>query len=181
MKNLFPLLHLVCSNDDMRPTMNFVKVCKDFTVATDAHVLVYYKTEEIFNQDFIDLLEEPIYIHSDDWKILHKNDGYHLRPDGIIEIMQDKKRDQLIKVDKDKNYPKWENIIPTGEMKETFKVGFNADLLLKAQKVMLSKIGLEISFFGANKGVLAKPANGHCTRPAEKLKGTALIMPIKID
>jgi hypothetical protein len=67
-------LDLVCSKDEMKPALNYVKLNKDEVVASDGHVLVIHKTINLFGEDFVNSLpNKDLFIHRTDWKIICKS------------------------------------------------------------------------------------------------------------
>jgi len=53
-----PKLQDCISTDKWRESINYVLVTKEETVATDRHILVVHKTEELFSKEFADSLPE---------------------------------------------------------------------------------------------------------------------------
>ncbi len=62
-------LHLACSKDNFRFSMQHIKVTKENCIATDSHILCVIPTELIFNREFIsDIPEKGFLIHAEDYK-----------------------------------------------------------------------------------------------------------------
>ena len=70
----FPKLYLVCDAWELPPQFGYVKVDKDFTIATNAHIIVKHKTSELFKDDFVSSLpENGIMIHANAIKLICKS------------------------------------------------------------------------------------------------------------
>ena len=197
----FPPLELACGKDDLRPVMTYVKIDREYTVATDAHMMVVYKTKDAFNQrydnsEFVEKIPEAgIYIHREDWAKLKRAMFIQWKSDDVLELIFQNKRKQLIeiivgqsgcdgrgacfKVDGAvQRYPLWKNVIPS--VSTTEKVvpevfTLNADYASKAQKILGGE-ALKFEMFGIRKGMLCKAVSFS----GEEIKnsGFALVMPM---
>lgn len=131
----FPKLHLVCSDDDLRPLMSHVCVDKEFTFASDAHILVRHKTSEIFEDDFVaSLPKNQILINRKAVLLICQ------KATEKISLSDDKKMIQLHRKDEsiisfklyesDKKYPDANKIIPNPKnMKPIDEIGIVSNLL----------------------------------------------------
>ena len=64
MKKYYPKIHKACAIDVLRPVLEHVFVSKEMIKASDTHVLIHHKTEEVFNKEFVESLpDKPILIH----------------------------------------------------------------------------------------------------------------------
>jgi len=179
-----PQLELSCSKDELRPIMNYVKIDKDFTVSTDAHVMSVFKTVDVFEDEFIESLPEyAILIHREDWAKLKNCSNVDLKiskTSKVLEVSYPKKRDVLIKVETEKevaNYPLWQNVIPTDDNSVRVPlndIGVNANLLAVAQKILDSSVGMKLEFFTPKKAIICKSLN-------TTVKGYCIVMPVNID
>jgi hypothetical protein len=154
----FPKLHLVCADDELRPTLNCAFVGKEFTFASDAHILVRHKTTEVFKEDFIATLPESgIMIPRKALALICKKATFK------IALTDDKKQIQLHQEDgsvitynlASGNYPDANSIIPDPKNgKAVDKIGINADILLRlAQGMGCDHPVLELQFFDITKAV----------------------------
>lgn len=179
--------HELCANDDMRPVMSYVFVTRDKVVATDANVMGWQDTTDVFNNYEFErhIPEEGMLIHSEDWKKLHKADGLQWKTEGkVIKILHKKKRDELIEVEMQSDvgkFPNWEAVVPTDEPIGIPAIGINIDFLSrigKFYKPLDSTTSIKMVFSHPNKAIrvsLAKPTD----KSFESAK--ALIMPVMID
>lgn len=74
-----PKLEYVLSKDQLRPAMMHVYIDSDYTVATNAHVLVKFPTSEwIANASEI---ENPFFLNKEEWKMVarkfNSSEGFH--------------------------------------------------------------------------------------------------------
>lgn len=177
----FPKLHLVCSNDDLRPTMSHVKIDKEFTFASDAHILVRHKTLEIFKEDFVSSLPEGgIMIPRKAVSILCQ------KSTSKISLTDDKKQVQLHQMDGsviiykcffDQQYPDANRIIPDKkDCQKLSEIGLSAGLLKQLSDGMGCDIPiLVLRFFGASKAIL-------CTsNHTDYNSAIGIIMPVMIN
>jgi hypothetical protein len=129
----FPKLHLVCS-DDLRPVMSCVCVDKEYTFASDAHILVRHKTSEIFKDAFVKSLPEE--------KILIPKKAIFLVCQKMttgVSLSDDKKLFQIHRKDEsvisfklftDGTYPNGNSVIPNPkDMKPVDEIGISSNLL----------------------------------------------------
>ena len=176
----FPKLHLVCANDDLRPAMTHAKVNKDFTFASDTHVLVRHKTSEIFKDDFIaSLPENGIMIPRRAIALMVKTAIIR------VSLTDDKKSIQLHQLDgsiitykcADMNYPDANSIIPDlKDIKPVDKIGLSSTLLDRLADGLGCDIPiLHLNFFGQDKAI-------YVTSPHSDYEGAiGIIMPVNIN
>jgi hypothetical protein len=174
-------LHLICSKDELRPTMHYVKVTKNNTVATNGYVIGVVPTENIFDTDFIrQIPESGFLIHAEDFSKLIKGDFLTWKTSGAVISINSKKRPQLIEINTETKvgvYPNWEAVFPTGENVEITKIGVDFKIAFDLQKALdLDRCKLE--FYGVNKGIKVTEAK---TRKADKNKAYGLIMPCSLS
>jgi len=177
----FPKLNLVVSDDELRPVMQCVQVGKEFTFASDDHILVRHKTLEIFKPEFVESLpNEPIMIPgkaiymtcqkatfkvslSDDKKLfqLHRNDG------SVISY----------KLFTDDNYPNANSIIPDPkDCKPLSKIGINSNLLDRLSDGLGCDIPiLRLKFFADNKAIYVTSTH------TDYESAVGIIMPVNIN
>jgi hypothetical protein len=130
----FPKLHLVCSDDDLRPVMSCVCVDKEYTFASDVHILVRHKTSELFTDAFIESLPEG--------QILIPRKAIFLvcqKMTTEVSLSDDKKLFQIHRKDEsiisfklftDGTYPNGNSVIPDlKDMKPVDEIGISSNLL----------------------------------------------------
>lgn len=179
-KEFFPQMHLACSNDDLRPVMSYVYITKDHSVATNAHIIAIAETKNLFDDDFINIIpDDGFYIHKDDWKKICQCDCVLVESEKVVELVHNRKRNELIKIELVENvgkFPNWKAVIPRPDKEKipfnTF--GLNGEFLATVQKIISKNDSLVIETFTKNSGFLVKSWNSDA-------KTMGLIMPCKIE
>jgi len=72
-------IHLVASNDDLRPAMMFIEIRKGIATATNGHILVRKYFESLKN---IELL----YVHKDDFKMIYDSISFQIIDNNKFEL-----------------------------------------------------------------------------------------------
>lgn len=171
MTTKFPELHLACRTDDLRPVMCHVVINKKYTAATNAHILAYFPTSELFPEDFVkNLPRGDFFIHREDWAKFKGCENIEWHDKKTIKVSYPKKRPQIFEIVTQKllgaKYPKWEVVVPelAGLKPQPLKeIGLNPVLLANLNKVLGSPVaGLRLTLYAANKaiGVSARENNG---------------------
>jgi len=150
MKRL-PSLHLICSDDELRPVMCHVYINKEHAVATDSRALVRY--DKALIDGLISGLPEEVYISVDEWKKLTRPYKFAEYRNGIIHVIDKKDGTFLVmtkEVDLVGRYPNYNAVIRENhENGEVGSIRVNADLLAKVQKAMNQEY-VKDSDFGVN-------------------------------
>lgn len=173
-------LHLLCSKDNMRPSMNHVKVTKEYCIATDAHILAAVPTELMFDPEFIDKIpEQGILIHHEDWKKMTTGINVVWKSEDVIRVLVKNKRDILIEVESEDEmgkYPDWRAVCPSEDMREELPaIGINAKIAATLQDA-LGYTSLALSFSGASRAISVTSVNR-----GEREGVIAVLMPVMID
>lgn len=134
-------LHLICSNDALRPTMHFVKITKEYMFATDGCVAGVIPTCNLFDQDFINgIPEQGILVHKDDFAKLIKGAFFVWRiPGEVISVLNQKTRNFLIEVEtesKEGKFPDILSVIPKNKDGNVSKIGINFKLAYNLQQAL---------------------------------------------
>lgn len=158
--NYFPAMHLVCGNDELRPVFNHVLVTKELIVATNAHVMVWHKTELFFDSEFMELIPvKGFLIHKEDWKKF-TGASFLVLKDNFIEVNYPKKRSVFIKPEingEGHKYPEWKNVVPDSNDTALKRAGINPGLLVLAQKAIgTGKNNLALHFTGEKRAILLR-------------------------
>lgn len=185
-KNFIPHFHLITwKKDGHRPQMSHVRVGRDFIVSTDATVIAWAKTNDVFGADFTSELfnnfgddycidGEYMYIAPEDWKLITQSKV--VRIDGMDIICQSGKGGRIIRPVKDPlalgKYPAWRNVIPTGGWQPS-NIALNAELLYNLGKC-IRWTGLHLLTEDKGRGILAIANN-------EDVICMGLIMPILFE
>ncbi len=170
MKRL-PKIHLCCSTDELRPILNYVLLTKENVVATDAHIIIEYKTTELFEERFISDMPERCLIHKENWKILTQRHRHLFIKDSKIEIIFNS-RNLFIPIEtegKNGKYPDYNTVFKL-KSKEVKQIGLTPSFLNKLSMVMGVR-KLDLYFNGETDAIIIKSSN-------ENIK--ALIMPANV-
>lgn len=176
----FPKLHLICSTDELRPAMMCVQVDKEYTFASDAHILVRHRTSEIFKEDFIQSLPDtPILIPGRCFKFVcqkattkvslsdDKNHFHIHRADGSIISYR------LV----NENYVNASSVIPDPKDCQPLKeIGINSLLLNRLSEGLGCDIPiLKLMFFNQRKATYVTSTQ------TDYILAVGVIMPCNID
>ena len=162
MKKIYEL-HLACTKDEMRPSMNHVLVNKDYCVATNAHIMAVTKTKTVFSNSFYEGIvsrDRNILINREDWAKMCKASviGILWEADNMVQITHRNKRPEFFKVEDEKSigrFPNWKAVVPHLSGKSTsslIHLGINADLLATLQKALQLE-NTCLTFYGINKAI----------------------------
>lgn len=135
-----PKIHLCCANDESRPIMNHVLITKENIVASDAHVLICYKTKAIFPIEFIDAMPERFLIHRNSWRLMTLKHRGIIYKDNSIIIKYENYSLSIDLIDESVfggKYPKWESVIlKSDDLVAVDKIGINPEFLKKLSRAM---------------------------------------------
>jgi len=177
-----PEFNELCANDDLQPVMSYVYVTKEFIVATDAHVMGWAKTDDVFETDIIGgIANEGMLIHSEDWKKMTRAENIIWKKEGeVLKLIHRKKRDELIEVEYESEvakFPNWRAVVPENESgMEISSISINPTLLMKIGKFFKpvgTKGGIKMKFNGVSSAVKCTP---HYDTECESIE--AIIMPL---
>lgn len=187
MKTL-PAFNELCCKDELRPAMNYVYITKEKVVATDAHVMGWADTPEVFDEEIIQAIpEEGILIHAEDWKKMLKADVLVWKEDGkVLKLIHSKKRDELIEIEYQSEvgkYPNWSAVVPNMDSPmdtvELSAIALDPEKLMQVHKFfkpLLHKPGVRMDFYGASKAIRCTPRNKN-----EETSMEAIIMPLLLN
>lgn len=172
-----PQMHLACANDELRSSMNHVEVTKESVVASNAHVLITHKTEDIFSVEFIEAMPEKFYIHWKHWAQLCKPHLWIEFKDGLIEQgMPGYKNVFKPVVEPDWKYPVWEKIMPSKSDRQPIdRIGINPDFFNIISKALFFPGDIKkaaLSFFSENNAILITVSN---------YESKAILMPVMLN
>lgn len=150
-------LHLCCANDELRPILNHLLITKEFIVANDTQILIEFKTEEIFDYDFIEKMPDRFLIHRDNWLILTKKHLHLSFEDDKIKVLYGDRAIfiPIVMEDEFGPYPKWTRVFEGQKSSNLNKIGINPELLKKLSMAIGSKI-LHLFFNGEDKSITIK-------------------------
>lgn len=177
----FPKLHLACADDELCPAMECVCVGKEFTYASDAHILVRHKTSEIFDDKFVESLPEN--------NVLIPRKAIYLMCQKLttgVNLSDDKKSIILKRTDgseisfkffTDRSYVDAESVIPKDKNYDSVKrIGLSSNLLDRLADAMgCNQSLLQLYFYGETKSVIVK------TNYSDYESVLGLIMPVMIN
>ena len=180
---MIPKIYECLGKDDFRPVMSYAFVTKKKTVATDAHVLIAYDTNELFGKEFVKALpDDGILLDSDILRDMAKKDVQVICLNGKIEVKHlikgeyktsyfDFKTQEQVA-----SYPNWEAVMPEKTEGDTPpSIGINAKHLLRLQNAMGPDcVGLRCYFNGTTRAIIVEPINSIYESVA------AIIMPMVV-
>lgn len=176
-----PELNLACGNDDLRPLFSYVCVDKEYIVATNAHILAYYETKDVFDKEFIEQFpDKKILIHREDWVKFKTSEQIEWHSKNSIKVHYAKKRPAIFEVEFEENignYTKWKSVVPVFQELESTplaQIGINAEFMATLQKILRKGIGLKCTFYAPNKAIEVESVHLDET-------GKGLVMPVMID
>lgn len=166
-------LHLICSNDKLRPEMHFVKITKSQMLATNGWVAGVIPTNSLFDEDFInDIPDDGILVHSEDFSKISQGLSFQWKvPGEILKIINKNKRDLLIEVETGK-FPDVLRCVPKklNGIVDVIGIDFNQAKLLQDA---LGFQSCKIEFSNENKVMYVTDASG-------QRENFGLLMPIEI-
>jgi hypothetical protein len=181
----FPKLDTVCSKEGFRLFQQYVKIEKEFTFATDAHIIVRHNTEEIFKKEFFDSIPDSgIAIH---WKLIKRIREIQTTK---IKLSEDKKMIELIRKDSfnmlfrledvnDIKFPPNFNDFFTAkkELSQIDSIALNANLLcILAEGMGATSEIIKLEFKGQDKNIYVSLNSG-----GEYACALGIIMPVMIQ
>jgi uncharacterized Fe-S cluster-containing radical SAM superfamily protein len=133
-------LDLICARDKYRPAFGYVEIKRDFMVATDATILGVIPTNELFSEEFINLMpDNGFYIEKNEFARLRRFYLFTLENDIIRCIsLKGKGSETVVKITFPKDdfkFPNWKNIL-NFEFNSVEKIGINAKRLLRLQNAL---------------------------------------------
>ena len=187
MKKNYPKIHKACSDFELNPVMNHVFISKDVIKASNSHILVQHKTDEVFDEEFVESLpDKPILIHRIHFaNIVRVGCEYHLivKDDGAHKLLKYHYRDlwHYIPFENDgenmMTYPNTDAIWPKGKGREAInKIGLNASFLnIAAETLDFEKSTIKCEFYSESEAMTITKVIGNF--PSAK----ALVMPVMIN
>ncbi len=163
-------LHLICSKDELRPMLNYVRVLDNQAVATDGHVLGCLSSLPFELPDG--------FLHREDWRILSRfkygRDYIDIQGDFIVVVTPGQTRylKHVPFAEWEDKFPAWENLIPKAPFKPVPEIGVSSKLITH----LTSSLGFErirMSFSGGNKPILVESLDADN-------RGFGVIMPVTL-
>ena len=166
-------LHLICGKDPHRTQMHFVKITKTQMLATNGCVAGIIPTNSLFDDDFIkDIPEDGVLVHSEDFSKISQGLFFEWKVAGeIIKIINSKKRDILIEVEKG-TFPDILRCVPINRNGTTGAIGIN----FSQAKLLQDALGFQsckIEFSDESKVM-------YITDASKEKQNFGLLMPIEI-
>ena len=182
----FPALDKALADDDLRESLSYVYVDKDKTFASDAHIMVVHKTEELFKPEFIEKLgDRTITMHAEMIKTIRSTKCHSIDIVDEEIIIRPKPGDRKKPVihfniiGMDCNPPKYQPILEEAKKgKEIKEISLNSLLLNNLREALgiPVRVGLYIKFNGESKGMYCR-TNGDSDYPSAE----GIIMPVQIQ
>ena len=172
-----PQMHLACADNELRPSMSHVEITKENVTASDAHVLITHKTEDIFSKEFIVAMPDKFYIHQKHWAQLCKPHLWLKFKDGLIEQqMPGYKNVFKPVVEPDWKYPAWEKIMPNKSDRQPIdRIGINPALFNTISKALFLPGEINraaLSFFSESSAILITVSS---------FESKAILMPMMLN
>ena len=183
---MIPKIYECISKDEqLRKPLCHACVTKKKIVASDAHVLIAFNTEEVLGKQFVDALpDEEIFFNNAMLRDMAKPDVEMVVLNGNIKVLHQPRNKEgwvsefeLLTQEQVGNYPRWEAILPEKNEDNLLPaIGVNAKLLSKLQNAMGPDVaGLALYFNGPTKAIICEPINSIYESV------TAIIMPMMIS
>ncbi len=135
-------MHLVCSNDDIRPNMQCVHIENGIATAIDGHSLVRYDLRDILEENVLQHMEGKL-IHKDAWKLMCETNVFFIQiKDEHLTLTYFKSiRDCDVRIGYvNEKYPNFHAItqdVLSGEFVEAKeRISFNARIFERVTKVL---------------------------------------------
>jgi hypothetical protein len=156
-----PRIDLACLIDDYRPVYGYINVTKDFIYATNAHIIVRHKTQEVFKDIFIETIpDKGMLIPANAWKLARnkKTVRIALTDDKLkIELYQEDSSIITYGLGNHLTFIDCESVMPKKEeCSELKEIGLTPRILNLLSESMECST-LKIQFYGAAKAMLCLP------------------------
>ncbi|HET8885579.1 MAG TPA: hypothetical protein VFM70_04410 [Salinimicrobium sp.] len=154
-------LHLIASNDDLRPAMSLIYFKNDYCYATDAHVLIkqHISHHGIINPEHLNGKA----LHMRVFQLIKQKFNYAVATEEGIECKDEFHNKVLFnyaEMDQPEFVDRMEDVIPKGEAVEVGEIGINLSMLNRLRKAMIiNNTGCKFKFHGINKCIVVS-ANG---------------------
>tara|TARA_R110002049_G_scaffold224712_4_gene396512 strand:+ start:10640 stop:11179 length:540 start_codon:yes stop_codon:yes gene_type:complete len=175
-RNFKSKISLACGSDNFRPAMEHLCFEDGLIVATDAHILIKQSIKlHGFTDEEIEILNGK-FLHRDAFDEIYKYRNVTVTKKGFL--CKNKNVTCLIEFSKvEFSYPKWRNVIPTGELHDIDEIGINTHFLKIAGKISLSENkALRFHFYGKTKAIILSSLKSYITLDEEMI----LIMPAQL-
>jgi len=161
-RNFKTKLHLICANDDLRPSMSYIYFEKGFLYCTDAHIMIKQKIDlHGFDEDEIKFMEGKM-IHRESFKELLKHKYVKVTKEGFEAIIDSensilfkfstRQDDFVAKMQKTLTEFKWEKID---------EIGFNYKFLSRLSDCFINPMAnhgsICLQFQAANRAIRVVP------------------------
>lgn len=162
----FPHLYRIVNNREFREELKHALVKRDFTYATDAHVLVRHKTELLFDDVFIsNIPDKGIMLNHNILKAICAKTIIQAELFGPVLILKTKDRSRFPELSFDLpdadyvKFPEYEKVLYTEEEAMPLKrILLNPELLHKAALAVDPELPfLHLYFKEESKAILIKP------------------------
>lgn len=188
-KQHYPNLYDICDKEPsgMKLPFKYVWLNKKVIFASDAHIFVEHKTEQIFNPEFAYQLPDfRIGVH---WmharEMMRVGARLHIfREDQkLIEYIY-KGVKNIIPIETEESvgtFPDYEAIFPEGKLSPVKEIAFNPFLLMRLYKAFdMPYGGFKMEFRDANKPIVIK-VNGSSMHGYDFRDSRSILMPIMIS
>ena len=179
-KNFKSQIHLACSNDELRPVLNYIFFEDGYAVATDAHILIKQKLElHDFSDEEIEQMNGKA-LHGSKFKDILKYHHVQIK-EGKIHCLNKKGVSFEFDFDdvSDMKFVNYQAVIPTSkDVTEISEIAVSSILISKVQKLVVNDApgkSIVLRLHGANKSILMRS----CGKTLEE--EMILLMPTMIN
>lgn len=171
-------MHLACSDDDIRPVMQYIYFKDGFAYASDAHILVKNKLSEItegFSDEQLSLLDGKL-MHKTSFRKILEYDFVRIGETGIECLTQFSTIEFRFSADASLKYPDAEAVISMAKEKNEpiNRVSLSAKLYHRLYQSLYNDDRLVLNFSKSeHHGILVKSQDKY-------IESEAVIMPIMI-
>jgi len=176
-----PPMHLACSNNELRTSMQCVHIQNGIATATDAHILVRYDLSSFFEENILKKLDGKL-IHMKTWEMMAKTEftfAIKVDEDEITIPMMGGNFVSKYANEKFPDFAKITNEVLDGKLQEAKSyIGLNTKLLSKASLI----IGYNQPSYYKNQIVLHFNQNHKAIVVSNENveEGIAIVMPVMV-
>lgn len=159
MSEKLPSLHLACSNDSLRPALQYISIQDGIAYATDAHliVVVNLKRHSPLADEVVDALDGK-FIHAETWEKIHDADIITCEQNILIYQKGDVKA--RFEISEDIEFPEVHKVLTEAiqsPLSNTQRISFNPELIGVIAKIFGSKRAIKVQFRNEGRSIILFP------------------------
>ena len=153
-------LHLACDSNELRPALQCIFFRNGWSYCTNGHLLIKQKLlVHGFSQEEIEFTEGH-HIHRDIFKAMHVHKRIKIVKEGFEVDIEDRGTMLFRFSNTFLTPPNYEGVFPS-EVDAITEITFDLKLIAKLQKILIFRTGanggVDLKFYGSNKGMLITP------------------------